>query len=458
MQFLEDFIIEVIKDDSDEKIENLINLSKNGLSYDNGELCGNYADIVRHLFHSRIKDKPMSLKEKDFFRKFVICHKIIIKYNPHLLNNKTYIGQGGATDFIVGLTFLLTSNGYFNSSKNKRPHDDYFDIGYQLFLINKEYIKVTNIEQILDVLSEPSIFENKYQSRVIQIIFEDFHIDELLQEFYNAKNSNIFNVIDQFCELEFKYGHSKEEQLLAYDDFLSNFRIKTELKNIFALKWNKIIFQMYFNQHHVSDNMDSIEYKNHKVVNEDNEDDNDYNEDDDNDDNEDDEYCRYIKNLNFFSKLNDFDASAVEQINLLLNSRDELIQICYYIMGKYCDTLCIMEKCMKGIFRKINFNVINTLVKYNSFILALQIHKSVPENDTDFLQILRIKEISESFSNNPDVIFSTIRRRRTKIIKYFCTHKKDNIKKLKNNEGEDILTFAKKCRGLMHNIIRLLSE
>ena len=102
-----------------------------------------------------------------------------------MLNNKTYAGNGGITIRDMELILLITSCGYFYCHKYK-VHNDYLDVGYEIFMFNTQYVKYDR-NSLCDI-SLSRKYKNKYQNQIIKILFEKYKINQLL---------NAFNIIVQ---------------------------------------------------------------------------------------------------------------------------------------------------------------------------------------------------------------------------------------------------------------------
>jgi hypothetical protein len=432
---LQSSIIDILEDASDNKFLLLANISKAGIHYDDRELSGNYADIVRHIFHSKITNKPLTLTQRNYYRRFVICHKIIIRHNPHLINNKTYVGNGGKTDFVIVLQLLLMSHSEFYYAWRDSPvHADYFDIAYELFMFNKQYIQYLYQEDILCEFSNTVLYKNKYQCEVFKIMFEEFELNPIFDSFYNAKVSKVFDVLTKLetIQREFRIYESsekipnltlEEEQELFLDDLLSRKEIHTGINSLINSPWCKLIFK--------NDLIKSHNYcKLHETKCGDE--------------------CKHKITLKLISESTDFDIDSIEKRELFTKIK-YLTYIHYNIMSN-------VELFIKNLYKNMNIDILNQVVKYAWFDQALKIHKEVPENDNNLIKLFEIKKIRKIFVNNSYIFFDIIRRRRTKIIKYLWKYEQSSIKKLRNDKGEDILTYAKSCRGLMHNIIALFSR
>ena len=252
---LEQFIIKVIDDKSNKKLEQLVSISKTGLNYDDKELTGNFADIYRHIFYTKVKPEPMSLEQKNWYRKWIICYKIIIKYNPHLLKNKTYAGNGGITICDMELILLVTSCGYFNYCREK-IHDDYLDAGYEIFMFNIRYVNYDR-NSLYDI-SLSRKYKNKYQSQIIKILFEKYKINQLLNAFTIISNLPCVKVINKYQNLECVTRYTQEENKLLYDDFYSYTGNQDNINLLINNNWYKIF---------ISNDLEKIAYDNHYLKN-----------------------------------------------------------------------------------------------------------------------------------------------------------------------------------------------
>lgn len=418
---LEQFIIEVINDTSNIKIEQLEQLSKTGLFYDDNEMSGNFADVCRHIFHEKLDVSPMTLEQKNWYRKWVICYKIIIKYNPHLLKNKTYVGNGGRTDFVIGLTLLFTSKGEFVNRQSK-IHEDYLDIGFEIFMFNKQYIK--GYDTVLDIINCSIYHKNRYQSEIIKIIFEDFGLNKLFNLTIGLDELRLDKIIEKYERLERVFRYREEEFAMGCDDFYSNIQNQIEINKLLNSQWCKMIFTN--DSHNFVDNYCRMKTDGHCSRC---------------------EYKDFIKN---------FDKSEILNCNLL--SESTLNVVLSNIVSSYFHINYQIEKFLENISVNADIDIFNVLQNYSSFIDGITKFTKVPSNDKDFIKMLGLKKIRKGIVKSPIIIFDTIRRRRTRVLKYLWKSEQNTMKKLKNNKGQNVLDYAKSCRGLMENIIRLFSE
>lgn len=417
---LEQFIIEVVDDKSNEKLEQLVSISKAGLNYNDKELTGNFADICRHIFHTKVKSEPMTLEQKDWYRKWVICYKIIIKHNPHLLNNKTYAGNGGITIRDMELILLITSCGYFYCHKYK-VHNDYLDVGYEIFMFNTQYVKYDR-NSLCDI-SLSRKYKNKYQSQIIKILFEKYKINQLLNAFTIISNLPCAKIIDKYQNLEYVTRYTQEENELLYDDFYSYEGNQDKLNQLINNNWYKIF---------ITNDLEKITKDNYYLKQ--------YN-------------CLPVSYNEFLinfseSKLLDCKLIPIPILNVMLSLTTSLINHINYYMRVF----------LESIFNNVDLEIFNVIKNYSWFIPSMIKYKSIPNNDNDFLQLLTFTKFRKDVVNSNIFIFDTIRRRRIKVLKYLWKLEKANILKLKNNKGQNVLEYAKSCRGLMDNIINLLSR
>jgi hypothetical protein len=345
------------------------------------------------------------------------------------------VGNGGKTDFVIVLQLLLMSHSEFYYAWRKSPfHADYFDIAYELFMFNKQYIQYFHQENILYELSENIVYKNKYQCEVFKIMFEEWGLNPILNSFYNAKSSKIFDKLNKFETLKRNshiYSSFKEDEEweLVLDDFLSKECIRIGAKLVINSPWCKLISKNDLIKSHNRSNFHETNCK---------------------------DKCKCETTLKLMCKSNEFDMDSIDSADSI--KKRELLKKMEYLMRTYETTLREIERFIKNLYKNMNIDILNLVVKYEWFKSALRIHNVVPENDNNLIKLLEIKEIRKNFATNCYIFFDTIRRRRIRIIKYLWKYEKTSIKKLRNDKGEDILTYAKNCRGLMHNIISLFSR
>ena len=419
---LEQFIIEVIDDKSNQKLEQLVSISKAGVNYNDKELTGNFADICRHIFHTKVKSEPMTLEQKDWYRKWVICYKIIIRHNPHLLKNKTYVGNGGITIFDIELILLVTSCGYFNSCHKVKIHDDYLDTEYEIFMFNTQYINYDN-DLYITMFSLSRKYKNKYQSQIIKILFEEYKINQLLNAFNIINNLPCAKIIDKYQNLECVNRYTYEENELLYDDFYSYEGNQDKLNQLINNYWYKIFITNKLEKN-INDDYYLKQYKCSPEL--------------------------YNNFLTIFSESKSLDCKLIEIpiLNVILSSTTSLINHINYYTRIF----------IKSIFNNVDLEIFNVIKIYSWFIPLIIKYKLIPNDDNDFLQLLSFKKFRKVIVNSNIFIFDSIRRRRIKVLKYLWRLEKASILQLKNNKGQNVLEYAKNCRGLMHNIINLLSK
>ena len=418
---LEKFIIEAINDNTNVKISQLVNISKGGIFYEDDEMSGNFADIVRNIFHGRLYHEPMNLETKNFFQRFVMCYKIIIKYNHKLLNNKTYIGQGGRNDFLNSFTLLMSGYGEFYYEKYKKIHDDYLEVAYQLFIFSKQF--KGDFTDTIDVLSYSVIDNRKFQKEVFKVAFEDFGLNNYIDEYVNFRNLNFGDLLAEYEDFCHKLIYKNESLEMWFDEwYVVN---KNEIEKILNSEWCRLIFK-----------------QNLSVI------DKDLDKDLDN-------HCCNRYRICYHSNPLLDDISHID-INKI--SKEKLSVIMSTISIRNYDIVCTITKYLEHLFKNTNFEVINLLKDYSWFSPMITLLKTVPNDDKTFIALLKNKVIRKGIAKNSNIIFDTIRRRRTRVIRYLWSSEKKILLNLRNRDNQSVLEYAKTCRGLMQNIVKILSN
>lgn len=209
-------LINHIIENDDAPFDKLEKMSKNGLKFQNGSKnTGNYADIIHKIFHDIPYNNPII--NKNYFTKFTKCHEIIIKHNPDLINNKVFVCLLISGCYISSVEFLMyvlfcsyeiegkAYSSWFDRTKIKSIHDDYFDVAYDLFMI---YVKYCDCSQFYNkarsCISHKICSKNKYQNAVIKILLNDFGVSKYYDNNYGKINNEKCGYFYRDCEVEIK--------------------------------------------------------------------------------------------------------------------------------------------------------------------------------------------------------------------------------------------------------------
>ena len=171
-------------------IDEIITISSNGLNFNDNELCKNFANcIVEYLIIDQMQKIPSN---DDIIRmkKILECYKIIIRNNPHLLNNRMYVGNGGCPIDLYIIQLLLYGRKMY---KLELYDDRYLKILYSMFVFN---ISIKNdIELMIKILLYVNAKDHIYQNRCYRHIFEVREFNKILDVYANNINIELLNDI-----------------------------------------------------------------------------------------------------------------------------------------------------------------------------------------------------------------------------------------------------------------------
>lgn len=384
-------IIEKTLNDPKNDFAELVNISKEGLNFDNGRIEDNYAKITERFFYDHLSTDAISLDEKRYYYKFVMCHKIIINHNPHLLNNKSHSDE---TEFqrCLYLLYSGTNKGLF------RCNDDYLEIAFEMLNFNKIFIDEIGILQCINAI-QMVIPEKQYkQNNILNMLFNDFGVSKVLNEFMDLNeliNAKKIKGSDTFiCK------KTENTKFLRHDKLTH-----TEINKLLDSKWcNSVIINI----------------------------------------------------------LNCEDRELATTFKSILNKKYDIeyiksTPILYEIVNYYNIFSSCIGYFIDNFFKNHRKDILNKFLNYDWFVKLIKTKSNVPKDDKIFINILQNKKYRECLMENKFIIFELIRRRRTKVIKCLWRFEQKKIKTIKNNNGQNVLEYAKVCRGLMHNIIKIFA-
>lgn len=384
-------IIEKTLNDPKNDFTELVNMSKNGLNFGSGRIEDNYAKITERFFYDHLSKEQILINEKRYYYKFVVCHKIIINHNPHLLNNRSYSDR---TEFerCLYLLYSGTNEGLF------RCHEDYLEIAFEMLNFNKNFIDEISILQCINAI-QFVIPEKQYkQNNILNMLFNDFGISKVLNEFMDLNeliNAKKIKVSDTFI-----FKKTDNTKFLRHDTLDT-----TEINKLLDSKWCSTIIKNIMNcyDHELALTLKSILNKKYDI--------------------------EYIKSTSILYEI-----------------------VNYYNIFSSC-----IGYFLDNFFKICRKDILNKFLKYDWFVYLIKTKSNVPQDDKVFINILQNKKYRECLVENKFIIFELIRRRRTKVIKYLWRFEQKKIKTIKNNNGQNVLEYAKTCKGLMHNIIKIFS-